>query len=98
MDVRVAMVSPAFADADPTMDQIYTAAAGGHLDQAQEMISKVPADHPTSAKAHYVQAESMPKRARPPRASELGTCGTIETRSAFCQPALGARTESAAWS
>jgi len=57
MTFAVAMTSPAFADADPTMDQIYTAAAGGHLNQAQQMISQVLADHPTSAKAHYVQAE-----------------------------------------
>ena len=48
---------PAFADADPTSQQIYAAAESGHLDQAQRMISQVLADHPTSGQAHYVQAE-----------------------------------------
>jgi hypothetical protein len=53
----LALTSPAFADSDPTVDQIYSAASSGHLDQAQKMISQVLADHPNSAKAHYVQAE-----------------------------------------
>src|SRR5277367_4585435 len=53
-----ALGSPSFAQAaDPTINQIYEAAAGGHLDQAQQMITQVLADHPSSAKAHYVQAE-----------------------------------------
>jgi len=60
----IGIASPAFADSDPTMDQIYTAAAGGHLDQAQQMISQVLADHPTSAKAHYVQAELYAKEGK----------------------------------
>ena len=30
----VAITSPAFADADPTVDQIYAAARSGHLDQS----------------------------------------------------------------
>jgi hypothetical protein len=45
------------ADADPTVQQIYEAARGGHLDQAQQMMSQVLRDHPESSKAHYVQAE-----------------------------------------
>ena len=53
----LALTSPAFADSDPTVDQIYSAASSGHLDQAQQMITRVLADHPNSAKAHYVQAE-----------------------------------------
>ena len=51
------IASPAFADSDPSVDQIYAAASGGHLDQAQQMITQVLADHPSSARAHYVQAE-----------------------------------------
>ena len=65
---------PAMADSDPTMDQIYTAARGGHLDQAQQMISQVLADHPQSAKAHYVQAELFAREGKPgPARSELAT-------------------------
>jgi clan AA aspartic protease (TIGR02281 family) len=43
------------------MHQIYEAATTGHLDQAQEMITRVLANHPKSAKAHWVQAEVFAK-------------------------------------
>jgi uncharacterized membrane protein YgcG len=67
--------SPSFAQAaDATMNQIYQAAEGGHLDQAQQMITQVLADHPKSAKAHYVQAELYAKEGKTALArSELGT-------------------------
>jgi hypothetical protein len=67
--------SPGFAQAaDPTMNQIYAAAEGGHLDQAQQMIEQVLNDHPNSPKAHYVQAELYAKQAKIPQArAELGT-------------------------
>src|ERR1700735_3110086 len=75
MGVMLAFVSPSFAQAaDPTMNQIYDAAAGGHLDQAQQMITQVLIDHPNSANAHYVQAELYAKEGKIPLArSELGT-------------------------
>jgi clan AA aspartic protease (TIGR02281 family) len=49
------------SNAEPTMKQIYDAAANGHLDKAQEMITEVLASHPASAKAHWVQAEIFAK-------------------------------------
>jgi clan AA aspartic protease (TIGR02281 family) len=49
------------AAAEPTMQQIYQAATTCHLDQAQEMITQVLANHPKSAKAHWVQAEVYSK-------------------------------------
>jgi hypothetical protein len=52
-----ALGGTALADTDPTVHQIYEAAAGGRLDQAQQMMDQVLRDHPDSAKAHYVQAE-----------------------------------------
>jgi predicted aspartyl protease len=52
------------ADAEPTMKQIYEAATTGHLDEAQQMITKVLANHPESAKAHYVQAEVYAKEGK----------------------------------
>jgi clan AA aspartic protease (TIGR02281 family) len=55
------LFSAAQAAAEPTMHQIYEAATAGHLDQAQEMISQVLANHPKSAKAHWVQAEVYAK-------------------------------------
>ena len=56
-----ALCSSAHAAAEPTMHQIYEAATTGHLDQAQEMITQVLANHPKSAKAHWVQAEVYAK-------------------------------------
>ncbi|HEX3396371.1 MAG TPA: retroviral-like aspartic protease family protein [Steroidobacteraceae bacterium] len=46
------------------MHQIYEAATTGHLDQAQAMITQVLANHPKSAKAHWVQAEVYAKANR----------------------------------
>jgi uncharacterized protein len=57
--------APALADADPTVDQIYQAARAGHLDQAQQMMDQVLRDHPTSSKAHYVQAELYAREGNP---------------------------------
>src|SRR6202140_4710514 len=83
----IGIASPAFADSDPTMDQIYTAAAGGHLDQAQQMISQVLADHPTSAKAHYVQAELYAKEGKTALArSELGAAEQLKPGLPFANP------------
>ncbi|MDP9010269.1 MAG: tetratricopeptide repeat protein [Pseudomonadota bacterium] len=75
MSVTLAFMSPSFAQAaDPTMNQIYDAAAAGHLDQAQQMISQVLVDRPNSAKAHYVQAELYAKEGKTSLArAELGT-------------------------
>lgn len=50
--------------AEPTMKQIYQAATTGHLDQAQQMITEVLANHPGSAKAHWVQAELFAKEGK----------------------------------
>jgi uncharacterized protein len=81
------MSLPAFADADPTMDQIYSAAAGGHLDQAQQMINQVLADHPTSAKAHYVQAELYAREGKTGLArSELSTAEQLKPGLPFANP------------
>jgi uncharacterized protein len=83
----VTITSPAFADSDPTMDQIYSAAAGGHLDQAQQMITQVLADHPNSAKAHYVQAELYAKEGKTSLArSELGAAEQINPGLPFASP------------
>jgi hypothetical protein len=87
MTLAVTVSSAAFADSDPTMDQIYTAAAGGHLDQAQQMISQVLTDHPTSAKAHYVQAELYAKEGKTSLArSELGTAEQLKPGLPFVNP------------
>ena len=75
----LALTSPVFAAGDPTVDQIYTAANSGHLDQAQTMISQVLADHPGSAKAHYIQAELYAKEGKIPSArTELATAEQLQ--------------------
>ncbi len=67
------------ADADPTVHQIYEAAASGHLDQAQQMMDQVLRDHPQSAKAHYVQAELYAKQGQLSLArSELNRAEQLE--------------------
>jgi len=42
---------------DPTVREVYAAASAGHLDEAHQMVQKVLANHPRSARAHYVAAE-----------------------------------------
>ncbi len=82
-----AVASPAFADADPTIDQIHTAAAGGHLDQAQQMITQVLADHPNSAKAHFVQAELYAREGKAALArAELTTAEQLKPGLPFENP------------
>ena len=53
--------SAAFA-ADATIEQVYAAADGGHLAQAQQMMRDVLRDHPDSGKAHFVEAELLAKQ------------------------------------
>jgi uncharacterized protein len=89
----VAIASPAFADSaaatssDPTVDQVYAAARTGHLDQAQQMITQVLADHPTSARAHYVQAELYAREGKPALArSELAAAEQLKPGLPFASP------------
>ncbi len=85
--VTFAVASPAFADADPTSQQIYAAAQSGHLDQAQQMISQVLADHPNSGQAHYVQAELYAREGKTALArSELGAAEQLKPGLPFANP------------
>jgi hypothetical protein len=78
---------PAFADADPTSQQIYAAAQSGHLDQAQQMISQVLADHPSSGQAHYVQAELYAREGKTALArSELSAAEQLKPGLPFASP------------
>jgi len=47
------------ATGEPTIQQIYDAANGGRMADADAMIEKVLKSHPNSAKAHFVQAELL---------------------------------------
>jgi hypothetical protein len=57
--VVAAEVNPAEAPNpnDPTVSQVYEEARAGHLDHARQMMGIVLANHPHSARAHYVAAE-----------------------------------------
>jgi len=75
------------ADADPTLDQVYQAAQGGHLVQAQQMMQQVLRDHPDSARAHYVTAE-LDARAGDVGAAreELGIAERLKPGLPFASP------------
>lgn len=47
------------ASNEPTIQQIYEAANGGKMADAEAMVEKVLKSHPNSAKAHFVQAELL---------------------------------------
>lgn len=58
------------AQSEPTLNQVYEAAQGGRLEQAQVMMQQVLVAHPGSAKAHFVQAELFARQGQMPRARE----------------------------
>ena len=61
------------------------------------MITQVLADHPTSAKAHYVQAELYAKEGKTSLArAELGTAERLNPGLTEFKPAFRARVEIAA--
>lgn len=71
----------------PSVDDIYRAAQAGRLDQAQSMVQEVIAQHPKSAKAHYVAAEIYAKEGKAGVAgSELQTAEQLEPGLPFAKP------------
>jgi hypothetical protein len=84
----IGMVSFGLAVAgSPSVDDIYRAAQAGHLDQAQSMVQEVIAQHPKSAKAHYVAAEIYAKEGKVGVASsELQTAEQLEPGLPFARP------------
>jgi hypothetical protein len=82
-----ALSSPVLADTDPSMHDVYVAAEGGHLDQAQQMMTQVLRDHPRSAKAHYVAAEIYARQGNASLARvELNVAEQIEPGLPFATP------------
>ena len=61
----------AFAQSEPTLNQVYEAAQSGKIDQAQTMIQQVLVAHPNSAKAHFVQAELFARQGLNSRAGDM---------------------------
>ena len=80
-----ALAGPALA-ADASLDQVYQAAHGGHVDQALQMMDPVLRDHPGSAKAHYVEAELLAQQGRlGPARTELATAERLAPGLPFVQ-------------
>ena len=52
------------AQSEPTLNQIYTAAQSGRMEQAQTMMQQVLVAHPGSGKAHFVQAELFARQGK----------------------------------
>lgn len=84
------------ADTVPTIDQVYQAAKSGHLNDAQKMMDKVLAAHPTSAKAHYVEAELLLKANQMTRArEELASAEQLQPGLPFANPVAVAKLKTA---
>lgn len=82
-----ALTALSAAAAGPTADDIYQAARAGHLSEAQRMVDQVVAEHPKSAKAHYVAAEIYAKEGQLGIArNELQTAEQLQPGLPFAKP------------
>ena len=78
---------PVLAATEPSMHEVYQAAQEGRYIEAQAMMDKVLAEHPTSAKAHYVEAELLAKQGLMSKAdAELRTAERLQPGLAFAKP------------
>ena len=78
----------AMAQSVPSVDQVYTAARAGKLDQAQGMIQQVLVAHPNSAKAHYVESELDARQGQwGPARTALAAAEKLEPGLPFAKPA-----------
>jgi len=81
------LAAPAFAEDDPTLHQVYSAAEAGKFNEAQSMMDKVLHDHPNSAKAHFVEAELLAKQGLFSSAGvELNTAEHLQPGLPFAKP------------
>ena len=79
--------APAFA-AEPTLHEIYQAANGGHVEQAERMMREVLNAHPSSAKAHFVEAELLARQGKNTQAGdELTRAEQLSPGLPFASPA-----------
>lgn len=82
-----ALSSFAASAADPTLHEVYQAAGAGNLKQAESMMDRVLRDHPSSAKAHFVESQILAKEGRLDSArSELATAERLEPGLPFAKP------------
>jgi uncharacterized protein len=73
--------------AEPSIQQVYQAAESGKLNDAQAMMREVLKAHPTSAKAHFVEAELLAKQGQIQDArSELANAERLSPGLSFAKP------------
>ena len=78
----------AVAQAEPSLHEVYEAARSGHIGEARQMMKQVLADHPNSAKAHYVAAEIDARAGDAALArQELAAAERLDPSLAFARPA-----------
>ncbi len=81
------LASASFAAGEPTMHEVYQAAAAGRFGEAQGMMDKVLRVHPNSGKAHYVEAELLAKQGSYANAAtELATAERLAPGLPFAKP------------
>lgn len=84
--VSVSIGGPVFA-AEPSLHEVYQAANGGKMDDAQRMMREVLQAHPASAKAHYVEAELLARQGQLKQAAgELATAEKLAPGLPFAKP------------
>ena len=77
----------AFAQQEPSMNEIYATAQSGNLNQAQVMIQQVLVAHPNSAKAHFVAAELYARQGNTARARDaLNSAEKLAPGLPFAKP------------
>lgn len=85
--LALCFTTPAFAEEEATMHQVYLAAESGKFNEAQSMMDKVLRDHPNSAKAHFVEAELLAKQGLLSNAGvELTTAERLQPGLPFAKP------------
>jgi hypothetical protein len=73
------LVNGPISAAEPTIDQVYQAAAARNFREAQRMMDEVLRDHPSSGRAHYVESELLARQGRMTEAAaELRTAERLE--------------------
>ncbi|GAC1525101.1 MAG: hypothetical protein NVS2B4_00800 [Ramlibacter sp.] len=87
LSLPLAFVSPARGQSEPSIDQVYQAANAGRLAEADKMIEQVLANHPNSAKAHFVKAELAARESNAAVArAELAKAEKIAPGLPFAKP------------
>jgi hypothetical protein len=77
----------AFAQPEPTLNDVYATAQAGKLDDAQVMMQQVLIAHPNSAKAHFVRSELFAKQGKfGPAREALATAEKLAPGLPFAQP------------